>query len=341
MQINYKSDTVTKPSAAMLQYMLQAEVGDDVFGEDPTVKALEDKVAQMFAHEAALFCPSGTMTNQIAIGINTNALDEIICDRTSHIYWSETGGYAHNSRVSIRLIHTPNGILTPDLIAKNINAKFDWQANSSWVSVENTGNKAGGNFYTYEEMKAISDFCKQHHLKLHLDGARIFNAIIENTYTAAQVGALFDTVSVCFSKGLGAPVGSAIIGSKEKIAKARRLRKVMGGGMRQAGYLAAACIFALDNNIVLLKHDHFHAKQLAQSIEKCYFTKEILPVKTNIVIAVVKQDFNADEIVQKLCNAGILCVPFGNNTIRWVTHLDITSELNERALQILKQFHTQ
>lgn len=340
MTINFKSDTVTKPSEAMLQYMFQAEVGDDVFGDDPTVKVLEEKIATMFAHEAALFCPSGTMSNQIAIGINTQSLDEIICDNFAHIYWSETGGYAHNSRVSIRLIPTTNGILTPELIEKNINANYDWQAHTSWVSIENTGNKTGGNYYSLEEMKAISHFCRQNNLKLHLDGARIFNAIVENNYSTLDIGNLFDTISVCFSKGLGAPIGSALIGNKKDIEKARRLRKVMGGGMRQVGYLAAACIYALENNISLLKQDHIHAKLLAQSIQKCYFTKQILPVKTNIVIAEIHDTYNPVSIVEKLEKNGVLCVPFGGNTIRWVTHLDITSKHLENALQILESFHT-
>ena len=267
MQINLLSDTVTKPTKEMLEYMFKAKVGDDVFQEDPTINALEAKAAKMFGKEAALFCPSGTMTNQIAIKTHTQPLDEVICDYTSHIYQYETGGYAFNSGVGIKLLQGKNGKITTELIETAINPDYDWLANSKLVVLENTTNKGGGNYYTIDEIKPIQTLCKERDLKLHLDGARLFNALVETGESTEAIGNCFDSISICISKGLGAPVGSVLIGDIGFIKRARKFRKVMGGGMRQAGYLAAACIYALDNHVERLKIDNDRAKKIGKVLE--------------------------------------------------------------------------
>lgn len=333
--INLISDTVTKPSKAMLSYMMQAEVGDDVFGDDPTVNALQERVAEMFGKEAALFCPSGTMTNQIAIKVNTNPLDDVICDIDSHIYQSETGGYAYNSGVGITLIQGHYGKITAEQIQKAIKPGHDWQPLSKLVVIENTCNKGGGSFYTLEEIKPIATLCKDAGLLLHLDGARLFNALVETNESTHEWGQYFDTISICMSKGLGTPVGSLLLGTKEKMKSAKRLRKVMGGGMRQVGYLAAACDYALDHHIPLLKKDNQRAKEISLLIEKMPYVKEIKPVHTNILIFELQEDIKDVEFIQLLKSKGILAAPFGDNTIRFVFHLDITDQMMDELYQLL------
>lgn len=267
--IDFRSDTLTKPSPAMLEAMFNAKVGDDVFGEDPAVNELEEKAAGMFGMEAAIFCPSGTMTNQIAIKCHTQPGDEIICDKLSHIYQYEGGGIAFNSGCSVKLIDGDHGRITAEQIEASINNRNDaHKAYSKLVSLENTANRGGGACYNFEDIKSIKKICEANDLLLHLDGARLFNALVEKNESPKDYGKLFDSISICVSKGLGAPVGSILIGKKNLIAKARRIRKVFGGGMRQAGYLAAACVYALDNNIERLKEDHLHAKQLAIALQK-------------------------------------------------------------------------
>lgn len=335
--INLVSDTVTKPSLDMLSYMMNAEVGDDVFQEDPSVNALQDRVAKMFDMEAALFCPSGTMTNQIAIKINTKPLDEVICDVDSHIYQSETGGYAFNSAVAISLIQGQYGKITADQIQKVVKPGFDWQPISRLVVLENTCNKGGGSYYTLDEIKPIFEMCKVQGLRLHLDGARLFNALVESGESTHEWGHYFDTISVCMSKGLGAPVGSLLVGTKDAVKEARRFRKVMGGGMRQAGYLAAACDYALSHNIPLLKRDNDRAKMVGDILQTMPYVKELKPVATNIVIFVLQDDIIDHHFIEKLKQKGILAVPFGGNTVRFVFHLDITDEMMEDIFKILPQ----
>lgn len=333
MIIDLRSDTVTKPSAAMLQAMFSAEVGDDVFGEDPTVKKLEEKVAAMFGMEAALFCPSGTMTNQIAVKAHTQPLDEIICDKICHIYNYETGGWAFHSGVSIRLTEGDRGRMTVPQIEELILPDFDWLPNTRMVAIENTVNKGGGSVYSVAEMKAISDFCRAKGLIIHLDGARIFNALIALGETPRALHGIFDSISICISKGLGAPVGSVLTGSKEFIKKSRKLRKVMGGGMRQSGILAAACIYALDNNIERLADDHTRAKTLADTLAQCNWVKQVLPVETNIVI------FEVDDsavVAAKLAAQGVRCQPFSPTLVRLVTHLDITDDMIDKTVSVLQ-----
>lgn len=337
MQINLISDTVTKPTPQMLEFMFRAEVGDDVFQEDPTINALQDKVAKMFGKEAALFCPSGTMTNQIAIKTHTQPLDEVICDYTSHVYQYETGGYAFNSGVGVKLLKGKNGKITPELIANGINGDYDWLPSSRLVVLENTTNKGGGNYYTIDEIKPIQALCKERGLKLHLDGARLFNALVETGETTEDIGKCFDSISICISKGLGAPVGSLLIGDVDFIKQARRFRKAMGGGMRQAGYLAAACIYALDNHIERLKEDNARAKRLGEVLERLPYVESVEPVKTNIVIFNLKEPLNAPDFVSLLREHGIVSSPFGPQSVRFVTHLDVSEEMIDQVIEVLKR----
>ncbi len=335
--INLISDTVTKPTPAMLEAMMSAEVGDDVFREDPTVNALEEKAAKMFGMEAAVYCPSGTMTNQIAIRVHCRQLDEVICEQLAHIYQSETGGYASNSGVAIKLLPGKNGKLSPDQIEAAINPDYDWKPKSTLVSLENTCNIAGGSYYTVEEFKAIQKLCTDKNLKLHLDGARVFNALVETGETPEQIGSCFDSISICLSKGLGAPVGSLLLGNSAFIHQARRMRKVMGGGMRQAGFLAAAGLYALENNIDRLKTDNNRAKMLAEVLKKLNYIENIRPVKTNILIFDVKKPYTGTSFLEKLKQHDINAAAFGPQTIRFVTHLDVSDEMMNKTIEVLNQ----
>lgn len=334
--INLISDTVTKPTPAMLQAMMEATVGDDVFGEDPTIKALEEKGAQLFGKPAALFCPSGTMTNQIAIKVHTQPLDEVICDEYSHVYQYETGGYAFNSGVSMNLIKGTNGKITAEQVAAAVKPVYDWLPISKLVVLENTCNKGGGSYYTLDEIEPIKAVCKEKGLRLHLDGARLFNALVETGESTQAVGALFDSISICLSKGLGAPVGSLLIGEQEFIRQARRFRKVMGGGMRQAGYLAAAGIYALENNVERLKEDNERARAIGAVLEELDYVSEVRPVQSNIVIFDVKAPWTAASFLEKLAEKGINASPFGPQTVRLVTHLDVTADMIADTIQVLK-----
>ncbi len=331
--INLISDTVTKPTPGMLEAMWKAEVGDDVFGEDPTVNALEAKAAKMFGKEAAVFCPSGTMTNQIAIKVHTQQLDELICEELSHVYQSEVGSYAFHSGIAVKLLKGENGKITATQIEEVIKPDYDWMPVSKLVVLENTCNIGGGSYYTIEEIKPIQELCLRRNLKLHLDGARIFNALVETNETPAQIGELFDSISVCLSKGLGAPVGSLLIGNTDFIKKARKVRKVFGGGMRQAGYLAAAGIYALDHHISRLKDDHKKANEIATVLTGKSFVQKIRPVKTNIVF--VDLTIPATRVIEHLKENGIKIAAFGANTIRFVTHLDYTNEQHIKVLDVL------
>jgi threonine aldolase len=335
MTIDLRSDTVTKPTKGMLEAMMNAKVGDDVFGEDPTVIALEENLANTFGMEAGLFCPSGTMTNQIAIRIQTQPQDEVICDKRSHIYLYEGGGIAYNSLISTRLVEGKRGIFTSQDILENINPDNIHHPVTTLVSLENTVNKGGGCYYTLREIADISRVCKEKGLKLHLDGARVFNALVETKEDPASYGLYFDTISVCLSKGLGAPVGSVLLGSNEAIKKAKRVRKVLGGGMRQAGFLAEACIYALDNHIARLKEDHKRARILGENLKNLPFVRELLPVETNIVIFELVEGVTPQEFLHQLSLHGILAVPFGNQEVRFVTHLDFDDIMLEKVIDSL------
>lgn len=335
--INLVSDTVTKPTPEMLSYMLAAEVGDDVFGQDPTVNALERKTADMFGKEAALYCPSGTMTNQIAIKTHTRPLDELICDHYSHVYQYETGGYAFNSGVAVNLITGINGKITEAQIRAAIREDYDWLPSSRLVVLENSCNKGGGSYYTADEIAPITQLCADQGLALHLDGARLFNVLVETGESTEAVGRLFDSISICISKGLGAPVGSVLIGDKDFIRQARRYRKVMGGGMRQAGFMAAACIYALDHNIDRLRIDNMKAAELGSVLATLPWVKQVRPVKTNIVIFDLVSEGSAASTLKTLEHEGIRASAFGPSTLRFVTHLDYSDRDHTYVLEVLKK----
>ncbi len=337
--INLISDTATLPTKGMLEAMFNAKVGDDVFSQDPTINRLQDFSAEMFGMEAGLFCPSGTMTNQIALAVHTGRLQEVICHEYSHIYQYETGGFAYNSGIGVKLLQGAKGKITVDQVAAAINPDYDWLAESSLVSLENTTNKGGGAYYTLEEIRPIGKLCKEKGLGFHLDGARIFNALVETGESPQDVGKEFDSISVCLSKGLGAPVGSVLLGSKDFIKKARRLRKAMGGGMRQAGYLAAACIYALENHIDRLKEDHARAKNLGKALQELDFVEGVHDVDTNIVIFDVKEPYDAARFLDTANKMGLIASPFGPRTIRFCTYLGINDEMIEDSINILKEIN--
>jgi len=332
--LDFRSDTVTKPTAGMLDAMMSAKVGDDVFGEDETVHTLEEKLANIFNMEAGLFCPSGTMTNQIGIKCFTQPMDEVICDQTAHVYRYEIGGIAFHSAASVRLLYGERGILTPELIEPEINEDNIHYPNSSLVVLENTVNKGGGSCYTLSQIAPIHHLCNIKGLKLHLDGARIFNALVATGDKAHDYGQYFDGISVCLSKGLGAPVGSVLLGDRATIHKARKIRKAFGGGMRQAGFLAAAGIYALDNHVERLKEDHDHAKTLSATLSAVSYVKSVMPVETNIVIFEVEKG-SADKIVNQFKEKGLLCNTTSSSTVRLVTHLDLSAEMIDRAIEII------
>lgn len=334
-KIDFRSDTVTKPTAGMLDAMMTAKVGDDVYGEDETVNALERKLAGMFGMEAGLFCPSGTMTNQIAIKCFTQPLDEVICDQTAHVYRYEGGGIAYNSMASVRLLYGERGILTPELIEPEINEENIHYPKTSLVVLENTVNKGGGKCYTLEQIEAVHNLCNIKGLKLHLDGARLFNALVTTGDKAAAYGHFFDGISICLSKGLGAPVGSVLLGSAEMIKQAKRIRKALGGGMRQAGFLAAAGIYAIDHHVNRLAEDHLHAKALAAALAQTNYVAAVMAPETNIVLFDVLGRYKAEEVVKALGKKGILCNTTSSKTIRLVTHLDVTPAMIDQTIEVI------
>jgi threonine aldolase len=336
--IDLRSDTVTKPTPAMLEAMMTAAVGDDVFHEDPTVQKLENYLAELFGQEAGLFCPSGTMCNQIAMKVHTQPMDEIICDKLSHVYYYETGGYAFNSGCSIRLIDGDRGRITAQQILDNIQADYDWLPVSRLVVVENTCNKGGGAIYAIAELQKISAVCREKGLKLHLDGARMFNALVASQTNAEDYHNLFDSISICLSKGLGAPIGSVLLGDKAFIKRARKVRKAFGGGMRQVGLLAAAGLYALKNNVERLEEDHANAWFLAEELKKLPYVSSVIPPETNIVIFDVASSVNPVDLIAYLEKHGIRVVQFGPKSIRMVTHLDVNREQLEEVVRCMEGF---
>lgn len=325
MLIDLRSDTLTRPTSGMKEAMFAAPVGDDVFGEDPTVNSLEEKIAKLFGMEAAIFCPSGTMTNQIAIRLHTQIQTEVICHKYSHIYLYEGGGIMANSLASVKLLDGDLGKITAAQVAESINPDDVHAPETTLVSLENTMNKGGGSIYTLDEVKPIRGLCQEKGIKLHLDGARLFNALVETGESPADWGAHFDTISICLSKGLGCPVGSALVGSKTDIKRARKVRKAFGGGMRQAGFLAAAGIYALDYQVERLKEDHARARTLGEMLTNLPVVSEIFPVATNIVIARL-DGTTPEEFMKKLAEQNIKSVKFGKDLVRFVTHLDFGDE---------------
>lgn len=336
--IDFRSDTVTKPSKEMLEAMISASVGDDVFSEDPTVNELQEFAADYFGKEAALFCSSGTQTNQIAINVHVTPGGEVICHEESHIYKYEGGGIARNSGASVRLLQGDRGRLNVESIAKWINNPDDVHFPlTQLVSLEDTANRGGGALYDFEEIRKIKAFCVENKFPLHLDGARVMNALVETGIDPRVYASEFDSISICLSKGLGAPVGSLLLGSKDFIKQARRVRKVFGGGMRQAGIIAAGGLYALKNNVERLKDDHRRAKQLESTLNQLTWIKEVVPVETNIVVTILKDASTRDLIIQKLKEENILIMAFGEGMLRMVTHLDNSDADIERACSILEK----
>jgi len=336
--INLISDTVTKPTPGMLEAMMNAAVGDDVFGEDPTVKELENRLARMFGKERGLFCPTGTMSNQLALKCHTQPMDEVICDENSHIYHYENGGYAMHSGISIQLLPGHNGIITKEQVEKAIKPDYDWLPRTRLVVLENSANRAGGNYYTRDEIRPISEFCRSNDLKIHLDGARLFNVLVETGDTTEEVGTLFDSISICLSKGLGAPAGTVLLGEEDFIKQARRWRKAMGGGMRQSGYLAAAGLYALKHHIDRLKIDNARAKKLGAVLSECDYVAQVRSVKTNIVIFDLVQEVPATLLLEYFRSKGMNASAFAPHTVRLVTHLDITDDMISQAIEIIRSF---
>ncbi|MEP3210299.1 MAG: GntG family PLP-dependent aldolase [Maribacter sp.] len=339
MEINLISDTVTKPTPGMLDAMLSAEVGDDVFKADPSVNALEEKVARMFNKEAALFFPSGTMTNQTAIKLHTNAGDQLICDKYAHIYNYEGGGVSFNSGVSCKLVDGHRGMMTAEQVEAAINPPdFYHSPLTTLVCIENTANKGGGACWKFEELKRIKKICAEHDLSYHLDGARLWNALVAKKETADQYGDLFDTISVCLSKGLGCPVGSVLVGSVSDIEKALRIRKVFGGGMRQAGFLAAAASYALEHQVERLAADHKKAKELGVVLEGLSFIKKVEPIETNIIIFEIDNaKMSSESFVEKLKEKNVHIIGMGQGKLRIVTHLDYTDDMHASFIALLQK----
>ena len=337
--IDFRSDTVTKPSKEMMDAMFSAPVGDDVFSEDPTINELQQFTAKMFGKEDALFCSSGTQTNQIAINVHVQPGSEVICHEESHIYKYEGGGIAKNSGASVRLLQGDRGRLTVDSIAKWVNPDDVHFPTTQLVSLEDTANRGGGAIYDFTEIQKIKKFCVANNLPLHLDGARLMNALVETKIDPKVYAAEFDSISLCLSKGLGAPVGSVLIGTKDFIKKARRVRKVFGGGMRQAGIIAAGGLFALKNNFDRLLIDHQHARQLEQTLNQLIWVKEVISVETNIVVAIINNPSKRDEIISKLAEQGVRVMAFGEGMLRLVTHLDVSSNEINQTCEILRKLN--
>lgn len=340
MEINLVSDTVTKPTVEMLHFMFKAEVGDDVYKQDPTVNELEELVADLFGMEAALFFPSGTMANQTAIKLHTQPGEQVICDKYAHIYHYEGGGASFNSGVSCCLLDGTRGMITADLVKDAINdPEFYHAPKTSLVSVENTTNKGGGACYELDDLRKIKQVCLENNLKFHLDGARIWNALIAKKQHPKQFGELFDTISVCLSKGLGAPIGSVLLGSKEDMKRALRIRKIFGGGMRQAGYLAAAGLYALQNNISRLADDHKRAKELGEVLSALDWVGTVEPIETNILIFSLRQGLEDKWVIDKLRQKNIAISSMGHGKLRMVTHMDYKQVMHDYVLDVLKKLN--
>ncbi len=336
MPVDLRSDTVTRPGAAMLDAMMHAKVGDDVFEEDPTINRLEAFAAEMFGREAAIYCPTGTMSNQIAIKCHTLPGDEVICEKSSHVYLYEGGGIAFNAGAQVRLIDGDFGRINAAQVKAAINPDDVHKPRTSLVSLENTANRGGGSCYHCTDILQIKSVCSEAGLALHLDGARLFNALVATGETPEQYGQLFDSISICLNKGLGCPIGSILIGNKKFIRQARRIRKIFGGGMRQAGFMAAAGLYALQHNVKRLELDHIHARQIALELKQKPFVGHMLPVETNIIIFEVLAPYTAKELVEKFHQYGIKCIAISANQVRMVTHLDINEQMVKEVIHCIQ-----
>ena len=338
MDINLVSDTVTKPSTEMLGFMFQAEVGDDVYKQDFTAIELENKVAQFFGFEAGSFFASGTMANHTAVKLHTQPGEQLIADKWAHVYNYEGGGVSFNSGVSCCLLDGNRGMITAEQVLGAINnPEFYHSPLTSLVCVENTTNKGGGACYDFNEFKRIRQVCDSNNLKFHLDGARIWNALVATNDNPFDYGKVFHTMSVCFSKGMGAPVGSVLLSDKATIHRALRIRKILGGGMRQIGYLAAAGLFALEHNIERLAEDHRRAKELGDLLNNLPWVATVEPVETNILIFSVQSSIDENQLMQKLNQKGIAISSMGHGKLRIVTHLDYREVMHSYVLETLEK----
>ena len=333
--IDFRSDTVTRPTPAMRQAMFEAEVGDDVWGDDPTVIALEAEVAAMLGKEAAVYVPSGSMGNLVSVRTHTRPGDEIFIHEAAHIVVHEQGGAAALAGAQTRMITGENGVLDPARLETYLRSPHDiHHARQSLVCVENTVGELGGLVYPQGRLQAVSDWAHEHGLSVHMDGARLWNAAVAIGLSPAEVAAPADSLSVCFSKGLGAPVGSAVVGSAEFIQRARRNRKLFGGGMRQAGIIAAGALYALRNHVDRLADDHRNARALALGLAgnaRLAFDPDA--IQTNIVISKVIDGSDAETLAAELAQAGVLCAALDARTIRFVTHLDVDGEAVAAAVE--------
>lgn len=338
MEINLVSDTVTKPTPEMLEYMLKAEVGDDVYRQDPSVNALQRMVANIFGMEDALFFPSGTMANQTAIKLHTQPGEQLIADKYAHVFNYEGGGVSFNSGVSCCLLNGDRGMINAQQVESAINPpEFYHNPLTSLVCVENTTNKGGGACYDVNELKRIRQVCDNHDLKFHLDGARLWNALVAKRENPRVYGETFHTISVCLSKGLGAPVGSLLVSDKETIHKALRIRKILGGGMRQAGYLAAAGIYALQNHVGRLAEDHRRAKELGYILAQKNWIHRVEPVETNILVFTISPRINEQAFLEKLKQKNIHISSMGQGKLRMVTHLDYREVMHSYVVETLQK----
>jgi threonine aldolase len=339
MITDFRSDTVTKPTAGMMDAMMNASVGDDVFREDPTVNRLEKRMAELFGMESALWCVSGTMSNQVAIATHTKPGDEIICEQESHVYYYEGGGIAYNAGCQSRTIAGDRGRITAGQVLKVVNPDDVHRARTSLVCLENTSNRGGGSCYDIDEIKKIREVCNQHDLNLHLDGARLFNALVAKNQQPSQFGSLFDSISVCFNKGLGCPAGSMLMGTERFIRQAIRKRKVFGGGLRQAGFLAATALYALDHHVERLSTDQLHAQKIGATLQAHPFVKMVLPVESNLVIFELNDDQDPKAFIKELKAKDVLLLTISDKRLRIVTHLDISSDMVDHFLKILSGLH--
>ena len=335
--VDLRSDTVTRPGKEMLEFMFSASVGDMVLGEDPMVNELEEYSAQLFGKEAAIFCPSGTMTNQIAINIHTRPGDDVICSKLAHIYLYEGGGIGFNSGANVTLIDTPDGIFSAEEVRNAVQPDDPHKPHTSMVSIENSVNRGGGAVWPLEKLQEIFSFTKSASLAFHLDGARLFNAAVASGITPLQFGSVFDTLSICLSKGLGAPVGSMLIGSNEDIKRGVRIRKVLGGTMRQAGYIAAGGLYALKNNVDRLREDHLHATAIAGTLNEASWVESIMKVTTNIIIFTMPESIPSSQVTARLRDMGILVNAPTEKSIRMVTHIDVTPAMVDYTIETIRK----
>ncbi|WP_179344816.1 threonine aldolase family protein [Winogradskyella ursingii] len=337
MTIDLRSDTITKPTKGMLDAMLSANVGDDVYKEDPSVNALEKKLAEMFGMDDALFFPTGSMANQAALKLHTNPGEQVICDKYAHIYNYEGGGASFNSGISCKLIDGHRGMFTAEQAKESINPPdFYHSPLTSLIAIENTTNKGGGACWDFDELQEIRKVATEHGLGYHLDGARLWNALVAKGESPKQYGGLFDTISVCLSKGLGCPMGSVLIGRKELMKGAIRIRKILGGGMRQVGFAAAAGLYALDNHYERLSEDHKKAQEIGKMLFRVDAVKKVEPIETNIIIFELNKTVSETHFLEKLNSKNVRIIGMGSNKLRMVTHLDYTDEMHSRLLEILK-----